>query len=472
MSGPIDHPSIARRIVENFDAARQARRYRSMSVREVERLTKTTEWLLREASAFAGTMSEALHLQITDEVQAYCREEWYGLRTQIEYLQMLRAESSKHLSGVDGDRLHAFIDTVTLIAIEACRRPDRYEWPTLVLVGFGNLASTKLVEPIRALVAHNPVDAIVVDRDEAALKAARKTFRGSGVSVVSASNISQEIAKSRNPKVVYVATDSKTHFKVLNEYLGYDTIRVIAIEKPLTTDRDELELFKQLAREHRKVKIVVVDHYIFRRSALMVERAKRNYPELYNLIANSPLHLEFEMQEKQPVDPKRGASAEGVILDMLPHLFPFISMLITSDISQLQIDSVETWKYDDSKSPAETAAKVQLRIGPTQISARIGKGLAANRKSVSLTGTNGQLFLDLTSGLVSARKGEVEFTIGETPTKDVGYGYVLHVLLAAAPLEFQSLGTAALIAEKLLDIRDAARQSQLQAYKRGISPFF
>lgn len=203
----------------------------------------------------------------------------------------------------------------------------------------------------------------------------------------------------------------------------------------------------------------------------MVERAKRNYPELYNLITSSPLRLDFDMQEKQLVELSRVASIEGVILDMLPHLFPFVSMLITSDLSQLELVSAETWTYEDARLATETAAAIHLRVGATDIYARIGKGLAANRKSVSLTSVGGQLFLDLSSGVVSARKGEVEFTIGETPSKDVGYGYVLHMLLAAAPLEFQSLGTGVLIAEKLLDIRDMANQSTPGRYKRGTSPF-
>lgn len=248
-----DDAKVSQGIVEHFDASRQARQYRSMSAREVARLTKTTEWLIREAKAFSGTISDALHLQITDEVQAYCREEWYGLRTQIEYLQILRSEAIRRLPAFE-ERLSNFIDKVTLIAIEACRRPDRYEWPTLVLVGFGNLASTKLVHPIIAIVSHNPVDAMVVDRDKRAVAAARNAFKGSGVAVVEAARVSQEIVRSRNPKIVYVATDSKTHLKVLNEYLEYDTVRVIAIEKPLTTNRDELQIFQQLAREHRKVK--------------------------------------------------------------------------------------------------------------------------------------------------------------------------------------------------------------------------
>src|SRR6185436_7536396 len=84
--------AIASKIVARFNDSRKQRGYREMSVRESDRLRTTTQWLVRTALTYRDSVDEAFELQFTDEVQAYVRDEWYGLRTQIEYLQILRTE--------------------------------------------------------------------------------------------------------------------------------------------------------------------------------------------------------------------------------------------------------------------------------------------------------------------------------------------------------------------------------------------
>lgn len=461
---------IADRIVDRFNAARKERGYREMSAREADRLTATTQWLVETARDYKGARDEQFEIKFIDEVQTYVRDEWYGLRTQIEYLQILRSEMLASVAPGQRATVGGFYDNLIILAVEACRRPDRYEWPTLVLVGFGHLAQTKLVEPIKALVPHNPIEVFVVDRNKKAVSKAKKAFSKTDVHVKSADKISEALSLVTNPKIVYIATESASHLAAVNEYLQYKGVRVIAVEKPLTTKREELQVFRELAAQRDTPRLVVVDHYVFRRSALMVERVKRVYPELFNAIADQPTRLEFVMEEKAAFDVERGASSEGVILDMLPHLFPFITMLLTTDLSKLEIVDVKGWRYKDAKGPAETAALVHMRVGKTDVIARAGKAMPANRKSATLTGTRGKLLLDLSTGSVSIQRGSDTFALG-TPAKDVGYGYVLYNLVTAAALEFQSVATASTIVEILLDLRDRAQAQECGTYARGKSPF-
>ena len=460
--------NIAARIVDAFNERRRQRNYREMSAREAERLRVTSTWLA-DTALKGQPVHDEFDTEFIDQVQSYYRDEWYGLHTQIEYLQLLRREILAVLDDRGRPAAEDVFDHLMLLAVKACRRPDRYEWPTLILVGFGHLAKTKLAAPLKALKQHNPLDVIVVDKKASALRNAERAFKNSLVKVMSADEIGQVLKVRGNPRIIYVATESKTHFPVVAHYIQYPDVRAIAIEKPLTTNLEEVQKFRDLARRHRDTKLVVVDHYIFRRAALMIERVKREEPALYKAIADRISKLTFVMNEVAEVAKERAASKEGVILDMLPHLFPFVTMFLTNDVSRLEITDVKAWRYEGSKGKGETAVEVRMQFGETTVLARAGKALDKELKHVEIVGAAGNVILDLATGAVSI--GKARISLGETPSADAGYGWVLYNLVSAPELEFQSVETASMIVEKLLAIRDLAHRSGIDTYEKGKSPF-
>src|SRR6185369_12995829 len=103
------------------------------------------------------------------------------------------------------------------------------------------------------------------------------------------------------------------------------------------------------------------------------------------------------------IDTSRGAAQEGVILDMLPHVFPFISALVTTNIGALTVKSADTWRYEGAPpDDGETCAHVIFKPvkGPS-IEAMVGKGLAEDRKEVIIEGKGFMGILDLARGKVT-----------------------------------------------------------------------
>jgi hypothetical protein len=173
----------------------------------------------------------------------------------------------------------------------------------------------------------------------------------------------------------------------------------------------------------------------------------------------------FRMMERQGVDNSRGATQEGVILDMLPHVFPFICALVTTNIATLSIKSADVWRYENAPPAAgETCACIVFKPskGPV-IEAIVGKGLAEDRKEVIIEGKGFHALLDLARGKVTITQGMIPIEIGAS-SRDLGYGFVIHSLLNSAALEFQGLRMGIDIANLLLSIRDSAKDRGTYAF--------
>lgn len=169
---------------------------------------------------------------------------------------------------------------------------------------------------------------------------------------------------------------------------------------------------------------------------------------------------------------ERGAAKEGVILDLLPHVFPFLRLFLTSDVQKIELLHAWTWREQGfpEKDFAETCAQLVFQAKGAIIEARVGKGVAMDRKELGLDSQEGCLKLDLGKG------GGVEYGDWESVTrpklspKELGYGWVVHRLLNGAPLEFQSLQTGIEISNLLLAIRESKHLQYLGEYAHACDP--
>jgi len=462
-----DHDAIIQEAVAELGARRTRKGYRPMSEREKQRLQRTTEQVLGWLSDFerGGThLPSTTANAIRAASQRFYRDEWYQLDQQVEYLQVLR-DVCYEASLADPPRLLSFFDALTGIVIEACRRTHRYEWPLLILVGYGALARTKLTEPLLAMLPHTPFDFWVVDRRPNSLEEARTAFREyPDVQILADQEVAgrlQEYTRSHptTSVVVYVATDAASHLAVARHYSALRA-NVIAIEKPLCGPPGDRDGFRQLLEAHGasgSPAFVVVDHYAFKSAPLVVEEAKRKFPRFYNVAVDGANVMRFRMLERAGVDTSRQAAVEGVISDMLPHLFPFVTLFLTSQYERVEIEEARTWRYVGSpEDGGETCAQVLLHTPRgVRIEARVGKGLPETDKRVTLQGPDGSLELNLDNGQVLLSHGSFNGTIGSAG-RGIGYGAVLSSLLIAPALEFQSIDTALRIADRLDAIQKAA----------------
>lgn len=468
---------IIESVIRGINSDRIGAGYRPMSTRGQDLLRATTANILANLNIFAESqgLDPGFRQSFIREVQSYFRDEWYTVDTQIEYLQRLRDKTLESIVITDHDALHNvlnYFDSLTLMVVEACRRPARYEWPLLLVVGYGNLARTKLVGPLKDLLPNSPFDLWIADKRPDALADAAQEFAAfAQVRVLDADVAVKEFPlHPAATKIVYVATDAASHFAVVKRYteLGAD---VIAIEKPLCSSAGDVKAFRKLDKTTtQKTKHVVVDHYALRRAALIVEGVQKHAPELFSRILRDAERMTFRMMETQPLDTSRGAVQEGVILDMLPHVFPFISALVTADISALSVKTADTWVYDGAPPTAgETCAYVVFKPnkGPN-IDAIVGKGLAENRKEVIIEGKGFMTLLDLAHGKVTITQGPIPVELGAS-SRDLGYGFVIHSLLNSAALEFQGLRMGIEVAELLLSIR--ATSKSRGSYALGTYPF-
>jgi predicted dehydrogenase len=451
-------------VIDQINADRVAGGYRMMSERGQELLRQTTGRILEQLDAFdpRAPLDAGFRQGFMREVQSYYRDEWYTVDTQIEYLQKVRNGTLQTIAPGDAaalERTLRFFDTLTLLVVEALGRPARYEWPLLVVVGYGNLARHKLAQPLKDLLPHSPFDLWIVDKREDALAEARQEFAAfPEVRVLDAGAAAVEFPSHlAATKIVYVATEASAHLPVVRQYTELGA-HVIAIEKPLCTTPADIKAFRKIEKASgQKTRHVVVDHYGLRRASLIVEGVTKLQPAVMAGALRNAERMIFRMLEEQEVDAGRGAAAEGVILDMLPHVFPFICALVTGDVGSLKVKSVDVWRYDGWPSAAgETCARVILKPwkGPL-IEAFVGKAMPENRKEVVIDGTKSMTILDLARGKVTVQ-GPVPMDLGAS-SRDLGYGFVIHSLLNSAALEFQGLGTGIDVAELLLAIRDKAK---------------
>jgi predicted dehydrogenase len=461
---------LIRRLNEN----RKKSRFRDMSDRKERRLRGTARWLLDQARVCGrtGVISPEVERRVTAEAQSYFRDDWYDLAQQLEYLQLVRSLAEPANSRTRARRI-AFFDRVVLLASEACGRPERSGWTLLVVVGFGDLVATHLTGPIRNMLRLLPVDCWIVDKRATARERARREFRKhpNFVRVLSPTEALEELAGEAGAfftrRIVYVAVDTPNHLPVAKAYAAAKPT-VVAIEKPLCAQSQDIAGFQRLARRFPKTAFVVVDHYGFRRGALLIEHAKRHPEDVMNSILNNARRITFRMLEKKGVDRRRGMATEGVILDMLPHLFPFVHAVLTGNTGRLKVKSVRTWRYRGSRSRVETAARVELATDRGEILAYVGKGVGVNRKEVRLdTETGTTATINLTTGriTVSDRAAPLQLAV---PDRELGYGFVLHSLVYAPTLEFQNLDRAIAVVRLLLRLRSrGARNRRAYDLKRN-----
>ena len=450
--------AIATDVVDTLDARRLAHGHQHMSSRERSKLIRTTQYIIDRLDRHerGRTLPAEFRKELTDQAQSYYRDEWYEVDHQVDYVNRLRNHVIRSLDarGSVLDTILDFFDTLTFLTMEACRRPLRYEWPLLVVVGYGHLARTKLTQPLKDLLPNTPFDLWIVDVRDEALDEARKQFHDLPVRILTAGEA--QAAFSKYPaatKIVYVATDSNSHLPVVKAYA--DSADVIAIEKPLCSSEKDLDDFLKLKKTPKRG-LVVVDHYSLRRASLIVEGIKKRMSGMLDM--TKATKITFRMLEANAVDDARAAAHEGVIFDMLPHVFPFVLALATADLRQLKLKSAEWWKYESA--PAEWGetfvhAVFEPRKGPL-IESFAGKGVERTEKEVVIEGEEFHARLDLIQGKVTGLNRGLPFEFGAS-NRDLGYGFVIHELLNAPALGFLGLDEGVEIVRILARTKRAAK---------------
>jgi len=438
-----------------------------MSDRELARLGATTDRILANLELYeappSGAIGDDFRKWFVREVENYFQDEWYELDAQLQYLQLLRDSCLDTREAQHGSTRSVikFFDLLQMLAADVLRRSPPYGWPLLVLVGFGDLARKKMTGPLKDLLPHTPFDLWIVDQKNDAREIAKNEFINFPfVEILSPEQlVSRFKTHDSTTKIAYIATDTRSHFRAVETYLNLGT-DLIAVEKPLCSEEGDFTQFQaieKLTRSRPKPKLFVVDHYSFRRASLVVEGLKKEAPEFAKALDGVDKVI-FRMLETDQVDLERGAADEGVIFDMLPHLFPFVNALYTTNFKKWAIDEVKTWRYEGFTRPAETYARVRLR--PRQglvVEAMVGKGVNETIKEVQLIGKKVQARLDLLKGQVMLSKGSISFQVGGTSTRELSYGYVIQSLLAGGSLEFQGLQRGLEVAKMLLRIRKRAK---------------
>lgn len=469
-------PGVAR-LVRRLNERRIKAGHRSFSSREELVLAEAAHMVVDWLRSYNGQLAPDARHQVRLAAQRLYRDEWYQLDSQLLYFNELRAECVRARIR-SAPLTHRFFNDLTVVAADACRATHRYEWPLLILVGFGALARTKLAAPLAAFHGHLPFDLWIVEPREAGRDDARQVFASHPtVRILHPSEAPASLDAYRNhfrtsPIVVYVATATDTHASVVDEWASRK-VDVIAVEKPLYRDPKDAARFRQLAEDERRTtpSIVVVDHYGFKRAPLLIEEAKRKYPIYFNDVLARATTLRFVMHETQPVDPARGAKDEGVILDMMPHLFPFVAVLVTRKLDDLVIDRVDAWRHENAPGAAETYATVQFHLADREgfvLRASVGKGCASNEKRVDLEGPDAALSVDLNTGDVAVHAGLLNGTLGDSQSRELDYGAVIDALLGAPALSFQSLDTGIAVVDRLLAVQTAANARG--TYPLGTTP--
>lgn len=121
----------ANTVVSRVEELRSEEGHRPMSDRERDRLARTTADLHQRASQYAAAANSTdpenalrgFQPDFIRRVQAYYRDEWYDLTSQVQYLQILRGVSLTSVTAEHAARMNQFYDQLTLWAVEACARP-------------------------------------------------------------------------------------------------------------------------------------------------------------------------------------------------------------------------------------------------------------------------------------------------------------------------------------------------------------
>lgn len=260
----------------------------------------------------------------------------------------------------------------------------------LIIVGIGDLATTKLIPAAKELqtvgqivklifVDIRPIDKILdslkTNKFYSWLKSQEIFQDDSDTHFLD--KISESVTSNDAKTVVYLATPPRSFQSCVIKY--NKIAHVFVLEKPWAENSNDLE--QTLKSAHGK-KIIGVDHYLWKDSVRQF-LMNRNIQTI-----SKSRSFDFVLTEKLPEPERKYYWDYGEVADMMPHVLPLLDKLFSMGSTIVDSDSLKfrcaSWNpddpnYRDKNSPRiikrETFIEIESTLENKVIHVILGKGM-------------------------------------------------------------------------------------------------
>jgi phosphoglycolate phosphatase-like HAD superfamily hydrolase len=261
-------------------------------------------------------------------------------------------------------------------------------------------------------------------------------------------HIDKALHGGKRKVLFYLALHPDLYARELERYASFATR--FALEKPFSPNSiDGNDLLKLLRRIRQYDNVVVVDHWVFKPTVLLMERFLQS-PSIRHLIDYSD-SIEFFFQEKRPAHGV--ASRYGLVKDFGPHVMAVLNEL-TKSLGEIEF--VSGWDTGTEHPVITTYLELRLFKGTNRekhVHVHLGKGHTHVRKCLIFHYRGDTLTLDLVNQKVflSYSSGNTPLELSAVPdheTEDPAYRFILKSLI-------NGLNDSAEVSGLFLDARKA-----------------